>query len=152
MTEWATLSNQERSEARHNFAEVKRVPIDERKAKWEEYQALSEEEKRKLASRATLRPPGAAGTIQPVPAQRKLAPLPALAADGGQHMPRIQLAPAPLSRSVFPPVSAEAQNAFPPSAIPPALRTVRFGNPSCPRHRTALVRALTPRADHVQFF
>ena len=42
MTEWAALSNQERAQARLNFAEVKQVPADERKAKWEAYQALSE--------------------------------------------------------------------------------------------------------------
>ncbi|OUM02803.1 DUF3106 domain-containing protein [Variovorax sp. JS1663] len=90
MTEWAQLSNQERTLARFNFAEVKQVPIDERKAKWEAYQALSEEEKRELASRATPRP-GAAASIRPVPAQ-KLVPLPALTADGG-HTPRIQLTP-----------------------------------------------------------
>jgi Protein of unknown function (DUF3106) len=125
MTEWATLSNQERSEARHNFAEVKRVPIDERKAKWEEYQALSEEEKRKLASRASLRPLGAAATIQPVPAQ-KLAPLPSVAAAGGQHTPRIQLAP-PSSAAVFPPVSAEAQVPSPSTA--PALELSGSTNP-----------------------
>jgi hypothetical protein len=107
MTEWASLSNRERSEARYNFAEVKRIPVDERKAKWEAYQALSEEEKRKLAARAELRPPGAAGTILPVPA-RKLAPLPSLAADSGQHAPRIQLAP-PAPAANVPPVSPEAQ-------------------------------------------
>ena len=68
MTEWATLSNQQRSQARLNFAEVKQVPVDERKAKWEAYQALSEEERRELAARAKPRP-GAAVAIRPVPAQ-----------------------------------------------------------------------------------
>jgi hypothetical protein len=132
MIEWAALSNQQRTQARFNFAEVKQVPLDERKAKWEAYQALSEEEKRKLAERAKPRP-GAAATIRPVPPQ-KLAPLPAVAPDG-QHTPRIQLAPpaplpvrpqlvapaprpAPAADPAFPPVSAEAQIP-PPSSTPP---------------------------------
>ena len=90
MTEWATLSNQQRSQARLNFAEVKQVPVDERKAKWEAYQALSEEEKRELAARAKPRP-GAAVSIRPVPAQ-KLVQLPAATPDAS-HTPRIQLVP-----------------------------------------------------------
>jgi hypothetical protein len=74
MKEWATLSQQQRAQARFNFAEVKQLPADERKAKWEAYQALSPEEKRKLAERAPAKPPGVAPTIKPVPA-RKLAPV-----------------------------------------------------------------------------
>ncbi|MDM0103366.1 DUF3106 domain-containing protein [Variovorax sp. J22R24] len=132
MTEWASLSNQQRAQARLNFADVKQVPVDERKAKWEAYQALSDEEKGKLAARATTSAtPGAAPTIRPVPAQ-KLAPLPAINPDG-QHTPRIQLAPppAPVASArppvappapapAFPPVSAEAQVPSPPAAAPAA--------------------------------
>jgi hypothetical protein len=65
MIEWAALSNQQRTQARLNFAEVKRIPPDERKAKWEQYQALSEEEKRKLAERAPAKPRGAAIPVRP---------------------------------------------------------------------------------------
>ncbi|MGJ7511377.1 DUF3106 domain-containing protein [Variovorax sp. GT1P44] len=132
MTEWATLSNQQRAQARLNFADVKQVPVDERKAKWEAYKALSDEEKGKLAARAsTSGTPGAAPTIRPVPAQ-KLAPVPALGPDG-QHMPRIQLAPPPAPMTaaarppvapavpapVSPPVSAEAQVPPPSSSTAP---------------------------------
>ncbi len=129
MTDWASLSNQERAQARLNFAEVKQIPVDERKAKWEAYQALSDEEKSKLAARAAPRPPGAAPTIRPVPLQ-KLAPVPTLSSDG-QHTPRIELAPpmpasrppllaapAPSPMPIGAPVSAEAQ-VPPPSALSP---------------------------------
>ncbi|MDM0112415.1 DUF3106 domain-containing protein [Variovorax sp. J22R133] len=93
MTEWAGLSPQERTQARLNFAEVKRLSsADDRKAKWEAYQALSDEDRRKLAERAGTRPPSAAAPARPVPSQ-KLAPVPAATTAGGQHMPRIQLAP-----------------------------------------------------------
>jgi len=138
MTEWAGLTNQQRAQARLNFADLKQVPADERKAKWEAYKALSDEEKSKLAARAAAnKPPGAAATIRPVPAQR-LAPLPALPADI-QHMPRIQLAPStasmaapasptapraapdvPSASSGSAPVSAEAQYPAPSTDAPAA--------------------------------
>ena len=146
MTEWATLSNQQRSQARFNFAEVKQVPVDERKAKWEAYQALSEEEKRELAARAKPRP-GAAVSIRPVPAQ-KLVQLPAATPDT-QHTPRIQLAP-PTSVSLpsparlpaagpaatrmavppaGPPITAEAQVPLPSAPASPADASVSATSP-----------------------
>ena len=130
MIEWAALSNQQRTQARFNFAEVKQVPVDERKAKWEAYQALSEEEKRRLAERATPRP-GAAAAIRPVPSQ-KLAPLPAVAADG-QHTPRIQLAPPaplPLRPQVVAPAPALAPSPTPAPAFPPVAAEAQVPPPS----------------------
>jgi hypothetical protein len=76
MTEWAGLSARQRTEARLNFAEVKQHSPDEKKAKWEAYQALSAEEKQKLAAGAKTKPQGAAPAVKPVPAQ-KLAVVPA---------------------------------------------------------------------------
>ena len=110
MSEWAGLSTQQRSQARFNFAEVKQLPVDERKAKWEAYQALSEEEKRQLADRANTRQHGATATARPVPIQ-KLVPIPANSARGPEHMPRIQLAP---------PITAAAPL---PSQLPVSLPT-----------------------------
>ena len=91
MTEWASLSRQQREQARFNFDEVKQVPAAERKAKWEAYQALSDEEKRRLAESAAKRPKGAAGTIRPV-APQKLAPVP-VSRENGRPGPRIELTP-----------------------------------------------------------
>lgn len=90
MSGWATLSQQQRVQARLNFAEVKQIPADERKAKWEAYQALSDEQKRELAEKAAVKPPrGAAIPAKPVSAQ-KFAPVPVPV---GDRLPRIQLAP-----------------------------------------------------------
>ena len=117
MIEWAALSNQQRAQARLNFAEVKRVPADERKAKWEQYQALSEEEKRRLAERAPTKPHGAAIPVRPVPAQ-KLVTVPAVT-PAGQHTPRIMLAPPPTLSAV--PATAPAAAvmvASPPERVP----------------------------------
>jgi hypothetical protein len=111
MIAWAALSNQQRAQARLNFAEVKSVPADERKAKWEQYQALSEEEKRRLAERAPAKPRGAAIPVRPVPAQ-KLVTVPAVTPTG-QHTPRILLAPPAAVAAT----AATAATAAPPTAI-----------------------------------
>ena len=115
MTEWVGLSREQREQARFNFDEVKRVPAAERKAKWEAYQALSAEEKQRLASTATKRPQGAAGTIRPVPAQ-KLAPVPS-PQGAGRPGPRIELAPQPTAVPTLavgePPAAPPAPNAAP---------------------------------------
>lgn len=73
MAEWAALSPQQRSQARLNFAETNQLPLGDRKRKWEAYQALSPEEKRKLAAGAAAGKPAAprtAATLRPVPAQK----------------------------------------------------------------------------------
>lgn len=113
MTEWAALSPQQRAQARFNFAEVKQVPADERKAKWEAYQALTPEARRQLAERAAPRPPGAAATIRPVPAQ-KLAPV-LSGGTKGQHTARIELTPPP------PPAPSAAERPAQPMIAPPSV-------------------------------
>jgi hypothetical protein len=78
MAEWAALSPQQRSQARLNFAETSKLPVDDKKAKWEAYQALSPEEKRKLAAGAKAAKPAApptAAALEPVP-QEKLTKVP----------------------------------------------------------------------------
>jgi len=71
MTEWAALSTQQREQARLNFAEAAgSVSAQERKAKWEAYQALSPEEKKKLAPHALTKPAGAATAVKPVPPEK----------------------------------------------------------------------------------
>jgi len=91
MTEWAALTGRQRMQARLNFAEVNQLAPDERKAKWETYQALSDEDKRKLADNASVRPKGAAVPVRPV-AVEKLVQVPPPPRKG-EHGPRIQLAP-----------------------------------------------------------
>jgi hypothetical protein len=74
MAEWVTLSPQQRSIARLNFGESQKISPDDKKAKWEAYQALSPEEKHKLASRAA-KPPATAAAVKPM-APEKLASVP----------------------------------------------------------------------------
>lgn len=93
MTEWAALTPQQRTQARLNFGEAKKLPADDKKAKWEAYQALPPEEKRKLAAGAAAvkpPPPPTAAAVQPVP-QQKLAKVPARKESA--KTPRIAAAP-----------------------------------------------------------
>ena len=81
ITDWANLSAQQRSQARLNYAAASRLPADSRKAQWEAYQALSTEEKQRLAAVAAVaapKPAGAAIALRPV-SPRKLAKVPAAA-------------------------------------------------------------------------
>ena len=79
MNEWVTLSPQQRAQARLNFAKTKelsnQLTPDEKKAKWQSYQALSPEEKQKLADKGTPKSVGAATAVKPV-APQKLAVVP----------------------------------------------------------------------------
>src|SRR3990167_8682327 len=55
MNEWVSLSPQQRAQARLNFGKTKELSREltpeEKKAKWQAYQALSAEEKQKLAAK-----------------------------------------------------------------------------------------------------
>eukprot|EP01041_Mallomonas_annulata_P027594 gene27594-49237_t len=74
MNEWVAMSPQDRAAARLNFAKTKelskQLTADEKKAKWETYQALSPEEKAKLAAKGSPKPTGAATAVKPVPTQK----------------------------------------------------------------------------------
>jgi hypothetical protein len=56
MTDWARLTPLERGQTRLNFQEAVQLPVQDRQARWDAYQALPPEQKRQLAARAT---PGA---------------------------------------------------------------------------------------------
>ena len=91
MTEWAALSPQQRTQARLNFAETQQLSPDDKKAKWEAYQALTPEEKSKLAAGAA-KPPATAAAVKPV-APDKLATVPKAKPRQETKTPRIASAP-----------------------------------------------------------
>ena len=74
MTEWVNLTPAQRTKARLSFGEVRKVPTDEKRAKWEEYQALPAEERERLANDRPKPPAGAAPALRPVPGNRILRP------------------------------------------------------------------------------
>jgi hypothetical protein len=93
MTEWVSLSPQQRTIARLNYGATQKLSPDDKKAKWEAYQALPPEEKKKLAAKAA-KPPATAAAIRPVPAD-KLAAMPKTrqAQAPASKAPRIAAAP-----------------------------------------------------------
>jgi hypothetical protein len=112
MTDWVALSPQQRVQARLNFAETKQLAPDEKKAKWEAYQALPPEQKRKLAAGAAsaAKPPSTAAAVKPVPSQ-KLATVPK---PGDAKPPRIAAAPNQVDHNTLLPQQV------PPATLAPA--------------------------------
>lgn len=108
MGDWVKLSARERSQARLNFAETERLVSDDKQAKWEAYQALSEDERRKLAEQAPRRlVPGVAAAVRPI-ARQRLATMP-VAPENQSTMPRITTAPHLINpHTLLPQVDAHA--------------------------------------------
>ena len=94
MKEWVAMSPQERAQARLNFGKLneiaRQLTPEEKKAQWEAYQALTPDEKQKLAATASPKPAGAATAVKPV-APQKLATVPFQAAS--KPAPTPQLSP-----------------------------------------------------------
>ena len=65
MNDWVSLSNQERAVARLNFAEVNKLSEEQKKSKWEAYQALEPDAKQKLLNATQPLPKGAAIAVHP---------------------------------------------------------------------------------------
>ena len=76
ITDWASLSAQQRNQARLNYAATKRLARDDKRAQWEAYQALTDAERKALASKAAPNPHGAATALRPV-SPKKLVQVPA---------------------------------------------------------------------------
>lgn len=83
MSDWAALSPQQRAQARLIFNETKRIDPEEKKTHWEAYQALSSEEKKKLAAQQTTGIQGAA-TASQAPPPHKIIRLPGKSAPAAE--------------------------------------------------------------------
>lgn len=103
MVEWATLKPQERERARLNYAETKKLSTTGRTAEWEAYQALSPEEKQKLAEKAHPKPIGAAIAPKPV-APNTLTVVPLTRRTAVQNTPAVVAKPT-LDRNTLLPVA-----------------------------------------------
>ncbi|MDR2156046.1 MAG: DUF3106 domain-containing protein [Burkholderiaceae bacterium] len=117
MTRWAKLPAAKRTEARQNFGEVRRVPTDEKRAKWEAYQELPAEERDRLARRRSKPPVSAAPALRPVPANRIVQPSAPPTSTGPGIAP---------SNSKNPPVSVNRNTLLPqPTASAPPQPGIR---------------------------
>ena len=145
MTDWASLSAQQRNQARLNYATTNRLAPDDKRAQWEAYQALSEDERRALAARAAPKPKGAAVALRPV-SPRKLAQVPAAtqATPSSPNVPKIPpvtdhstrmaapvhpspAAPAPAPAPAAAPAVVETAPVSVPVAVPAALPPLDAG-------------------------
>ncbi|CAN7456925.1 DUF3106 domain-containing protein [Acidovorax sp. LjRoot129] len=141
MTDWASLSAQQRNQARLNYAVTNRLAGDDKRAQWEAYQALSEEERLSLAARAAPKPKGAATALQPV-SPKKLAQVPA-ATQANPARPNVPKIPpvADNSPRVAAPVPSSGAPAAPSSAATSSSSTVETTPVSVP---VAVPAALPP--------
>lgn len=79
MSDWVKLSPQQRNLARFNFNKLQNLPKEDKKAQWEAYQALSEDDRRLLAADAKKPPKSAAPTAK-LPQPHRVVQTPARAA------------------------------------------------------------------------
>lgn len=99
MTEWASLSQDQRAQARLNFAESKQLSPTQKATTWQAYQSLSAEEKKKLAIAVKPKPTRAAAATKPVSPQ-KLTAIP-VTRHSPKQKPRIAAANTLLNRNTL---------------------------------------------------
>ena len=108
MADWVALSPQQRNQARFNYNTIQSLPKEDKKAKWEAYQALSAEDKR-LLSVGTTGPAKSAATIsKPAETVRLVTPQ-ARAIDSAKDITRPSTSTQPLDRKTLLPKAAKPQ-------------------------------------------
>lgn len=70
MREWVHLGPRERALARLEYARAQTLSVDERRMRWQAYQALSKDERKQLADQSPRQVKGAAIAVRPVPADK----------------------------------------------------------------------------------
>lgn len=103
MAEWARMTPAQRAQARLQFQQARHVPPEERQARWQAYQALTDEERRALAltARPALRP---ASGADPAGKARAGVATAASAATAGAKRNLVTTAAAPPTRTIAPTV------------------------------------------------
>lgn len=103
MREWAKLTPEQRRVARESYARAKKLNPDQKSAQWQQYQQLSEDQKKKLAADASRKPhianlPSAQSKTKIVPPIRstvkRASTPPSVTADGIENQ-SVQPAPQP---------------------------------------------------------
>jgi hypothetical protein len=116
MADWVALSPQQRNQARFNYNAVQSLPKEDKKAKWEAYQALSAEDKR-LLSVGTAAPAKSAATISKPPETVRLVAPQARTIDSAKDITRPAASAQPLDRKTLLPKPKSAEPA-PPTEAP----------------------------------
>ncbi|MGV0959661.1 MAG: DUF3106 domain-containing protein [Limnohabitans sp.] len=117
MADWVALSPLQRNQARYNFNVVQNLPKEDKKAKWEAYQALSAEDKR-LLSVGTAPPAKSAAPIAK-PASTSRLVTPSLRPIGSaQDMTRSSASTPPIDRKTLLPKPAAPNDSLKPTDSP----------------------------------
>ncbi len=126
MTEWVNLSPIQRSQARLNFNTLQNLPKDEKKAKWDEYQSLSPEQKRQLSAINQGPAKTAAPSSKPANADRLVTPPRAWQASPAASAPPNR---APIDKKTLLPLAGDAPSK--PATLQPEASSPREdGSPS----------------------
>ena len=96
MAAWAAMSPTERAEARLQFQETRRIGAEERQARWEAYQALPDDERKRLAQAAAQKPAAPTAGASSAPGAR--------VEGSGPKSNMVAAAPSPPPRTVAPTV------------------------------------------------
>lgn len=113
MTDWVNLSPVQRNQARLNFNAAQNLPKDEKKAKWDEYQSLSPEQKRQLSAVNQGPAKTTAPSSKPANAERLVAPPPAWQSNPATAPP----SRAPIDKKTLLPIPGETPSK--PAPTPP---------------------------------
>lgn len=120
MKSWVALSPAKRNQARLNFNLLQNLPKEEKKSRWDEYQSLSDDEKRKLSAGALGPARTAAPSRTPSSAERLVQPplrtMPPEALPSRQPIDRRTLLPVPAA----PVIQPAAPASMPPASTEPA--------------------------------
>ncbi len=131
MTEWVKMTPQQRRLARENYQITRSLPAEKKAQAWDEYQQLSDEQKKKLA--ATDKVPKRPGAVSALPSGKQLPP------DTSRQLRQQQKKPAP--------VTAGAPAAQPAAAASAAMAGATAPVPGESIAETATAPAAPPSSD-----
>ena len=115
MANWVALSPLQRNQARYNFNMVQNLPKEDKKAKWEAYQALSAEDRR-LLSVGTAPPAKSAAPIAKPASTSRLLPSPTHPIGSAQDMTRPNSSATAIDRKTLLPKQNTPNNNLKPAA------------------------------------
>jgi hypothetical protein len=126
MAQWAAMSPEQRNAARLNYEEIRKVPAEERQARWEAYRNLPEEQRRALVAQAASRPtaaPPSTAAARGTPVAAEVQPKSNLVpSTSGQQTPRPQpVAPGTVQAGVGASTRPIARSPTPPRHQPAGL-------------------------------
>jgi hypothetical protein len=123
MREWVRMTPEERRQVRQNYARAQKLNPSQKAVSWEEYQTLSDEQKKELAARASTRKQV---VNLPTPAQAKMhspAPVKPAAPPAAPVIVPVTPAAAPVTDPNAPLPNASNVTPIPPTSTPPTQGT-----------------------------